>query len=323
MDLSSDPFDLPPLPPPPLSPNLGTSDAIVVDTPDLPTSDTTTPAVSLPVLLSSDPSLTNNPFSPAGLSASSHRPLGYNKKRGYPPAHTPAGRFDKAPRLSSTPKTARDAILQARDLLIQACSLASSHEEQSKLLDLLEVFREYTEKGRLQTAATIIASQVANLESATRQIENKARALAKAPVPSVPNKPSTLRQSPPGNGPPGPTGPTGTTGTPPAGTLFGTPSSSYASIAGNSQEWTLVKPKAKLLKPERTGKPHRLILVRSVAIPPDFSSLTLRNAFNKAFEEKGVKGPVVNTVTKSLGHNLVVSTTSQFSADYLLENQPI
>jgi len=321
--LSSDPFDLPPLPPPPLSPNLGTSDAIVVDTPDLPTSDTTTPAVSLPVLLSSDPSLTNNPFSPAGLSASSHRPLGYNKKRGYPPAHTPAGRFDKAPRLSSTPKTARDAILQARDLLIQACSLASSHEEQSKLLDLLEVFREYTEKGRLQTAATIIASQVANLESATRQIENKARALAKAPVPSVPNKPSTLRQSPPGNGPPGPTGPTGTTGNPPSGTLFGTPSSSYASIAGNSQEWTLVKPKAKLLKPERTGKPHRLILVRSVAIPPDFSSLTLRNAFNKAFEEKGVKGPVVNTVTKSLGHNLVVSTTSQFSADYLLENQPI
>ena len=28
-------------------------------------------------------------------------------------------------------------------------------------------------------------------------------------------------------------------------------------------------------------------------------------------------------VTKSLGHNLVVSTTSQFSADYLLENQSI
>jgi hypothetical protein len=56
---------------------------------------------------------------------------------------------------------------------------------------------------------------------------------------------------------------------------------------------------------------------------PDFSSLALRNAFNKAFEEKGVKGPVVNTVTKSLGHNLVVSTSSQFSADYLLENQPI
>jgi hypothetical protein len=67
----------------------------------------------------------------------------------------------------------------------------------------------------------------------------------------------------------------------------------------------------------------RLILVRSVAIPPDFSSLALRNAFNKAFEEKGVQGPVVNTVTKSLGHNLVVSTTSQFSADYLLKNQSI
>ena len=318
MDLSSDPFDLPPLPPLPPSPNLFTSDAIVVDTPGPLTSDTITPVV--PLLLSSDPPPTNNPFSPAGISASSHRPPSYNRKRGYPPAHTPAGRFDKAPRLSNSPESARDAILQARDLLIQACSIASSHEEQSKLLDLLEIFREYTEKGRLQSASTIIASQVANLETATRQIENKTRALAKAPVPSVPSKPSILRQSPPGNGPPGPTR---TTGTPPSRPPSGTPSSSYASIAGNGQEWTLVKPKAKPLKPERTGKPHRLILVCSVAIPTNFSSLTLRNAFNKAFEEKGVKGPVVNTVTKSLGHNLVVSTTSQFSADYLLENQPI
>jgi hypothetical protein len=313
MDLSSDPFDLPPLPPLPLSPNLFTSDAIVVDTPDLPTSDTITPAA--PILLSSNPLLTNNPFS-QGLSASSHRPLSYNRKRGHPLAHTPIGRLDKAPRLSNTPKTARDAILQARDLLIQACSLASSHKEQSKLLDILEVFREYTENGRLQTASTIIASQVANLESATRQIENKAKALAKAPVPSVPSKPSTLRQSP-GTGPPGLTGTTGT----PSSTPSGTPSS-YASIARNGQEWTLVKPKAK--KPERTNsKPNRLILVRSAATPLDFSSLALRNAFNKAFADKGVKGPVVNTITKSLGQNLVVSTTSQFSADFLLEKQAI
>ena len=266
MDLSSDPFDLPPLPPLPPSPNLFTSDAIVVDTPGPLTSDTITPVV--PLLLSSDPPPTNNPFSPAGISASSHRPPSYNRKRGYPPAHTPAGRFDKAPRLSNSPESTRDAILQARDLLIQACSIASSHEEQSKLLDLLEIFREYTEKGRLQSASTIIASQVANLETATRQIENKTRALAKAPVPSVPSNPSILRQSPPGNGPPGPTG---TTGTPPSRPPSGTPSSSYASIAGNGQEWTLVKPKAKPLKPERTGKPHRLILVCSVAIPTNFS----------------------------------------------------
>jgi len=49
---------------------------------------------------------------------------------------------------------------------------------------LLEIFREYTEKGKIQTTSKIIASQVANLETATRQIETKARALAKAPIPT-------------------------------------------------------------------------------------------------------------------------------------------
>jgi hypothetical protein len=149
-------------------------------------------------------------------------------------------------------------------LIVQAYTLTKAREEQSKLLDLLEVFREYTEKGRLQTASTIIASQIANLESATRQIENKARALAKAPLPTMPNNPSTLRDPPHGTGPPGPTGTTGTTGTTgisesngTTGTTSETPS--YASIAGNGQEWTLVKPKAKPPKPERTKKPYRLV----------------------------------------------------------------
>ena len=54
-----------------------------------------------------------------------------------------------------------------------------SHDEQSRLLDLIEVFREYTEKGRLYKASNIIATQVANLESATRRIETKAKDLAK------------------------------------------------------------------------------------------------------------------------------------------------
>src|SRR5882672_5366967 len=98
------------------------------------------------------------------------------------------------------------------------------------MLDLLEVFRKYTKKGRLQTASTIIAFQVANLELATRQIENKARALAKAPVPSVPSKPSILRQPLPGNKPPKPPGPPGTTGTPPPKTTLGISSTFYASI---------------------------------------------------------------------------------------------
>jgi hypothetical protein len=88
----------------------------------------------------------------------------------------------------------------------------------------------------------------------------------------------------------------------------------------NDQSWTTVqtRPKAKKFAPENC---RRLILVRTTH--PDFSSLTLRNAFNKAFLEKGVQGPVVNTITKSLTQNLVITTSEHFTADYLLEKQAI
>ena len=72
-----------------------------------------------------------------------------------------------------------------------------------------------------------------------------------------------------------------------------------------------------------TAKSKRLILIRSARISIDFSPLALRNAFNKAFLDKGVKDLVVATVSRSLGQNIVVTTTSLFSADFLLEKQLI
>ena len=297
----SDPFNSFPLSDPTII--LGDTD-VEVSSPTLPLLNPTNPTpIQNTIPITSD-SL-EIPLSQTDFSAAPHHPTRLIRKRGPSPLPN-QNHTNKTLRFSQeTNKSPRDLILNARDLIVQAYTLTKPREEQSKLLDLLEVFCEYTEKGRLQTASTIIASQVAHLESATRQIETKARSLAKTPLPSVPSEPSTLKQMPPGPGPLGPLGPPGPTETP-----SGTISPSYASVASTGQEWTLVKPKTKPPTPERTGKPHRLILVRSVAIPPDFSPLALRNGFNKAFEEKGVKGPVVNMVTKSLGHNLVISTTS-------------
>ncbi|KAF4626940.1 hypothetical protein G7Y89_g11216 [Cudoniella acicularis] len=85
--------------------------------------------------------------------------------------------------------TPEPLILEARDLLVKAIGLAKSHDEQSRILDLLEIFRDYTEKGKVYTTSKIIASQVANLESTTRKIESKTKELAKAT-----NKPPTITQ---------------------------------------------------------------------------------------------------------------------------------
>jgi hypothetical protein len=78
-------------------------------------------------------------------------------------------RHDKAPRglFQDYRYIAKSAILDARDLIVLASTLAESRNEQTRLLDLLEVFREYTEKGVLYKASSIILSQITNLETAT------------------------------------------------------------------------------------------------------------------------------------------------------------
>jgi hypothetical protein len=96
-----------------------------------------------------------------------------------------------------------------------------------------------------------------------------------------------------------------------------------------AQEWTIVgskkasqdpKPKPKL----KQNTSNRLILLQATSSSnTSFSPLALRNAFNKAFLAKGIKGPIVATISRTLGKNIVVTTTPEFSADFLLEKQAI
>ncbi|KAE8440280.1 hypothetical protein EG329_011054, partial [Mollisiaceae sp. DMI_Dod_QoI] len=94
---------------------------------------------------SSDPLAAQPPFpnrASAALAAQS-------RKRGpSSPVHSP--HTDKNPRTS--PDLGLDQssqlVLQARDLLVRAYTVTGSRDKQARLLDLLEVFREYTEQGR-------------------------------------------------------------------------------------------------------------------------------------------------------------------------------
>ncbi|KAM3078772.1 hypothetical protein ACMFMG_012170 [Clarireedia jacksonii] len=90
---------------------------------------------------------------------------------------SPANRTNKNPRTTepaSDPASAK--ILQARDLLIEALSLVKSREKQTDILDLIEIFREYTESNQIKKASQLLAGQINNLEHATRRIETKATA---------------------------------------------------------------------------------------------------------------------------------------------------
>lgn len=59
----------------------------------------------------------------------------------------------------------QEAIQGARKLLIKAFLLIKAYREQSKILDLLEIFKEYTETEKVLSASRIVATQVANLET--------------------------------------------------------------------------------------------------------------------------------------------------------------
>ncbi|KAF1925378.1 uncharacterized protein M421DRAFT_400053 [Didymella exigua CBS 183.55] len=185
-------------------------------------------------------------------------------------------------------KTVEEALSIARTIVIQASSLATSSKEQSNILDLLEIFRDYTENNRLnKQGLSILASQVSNLEAVSKTIETRVRLLQK-PVSSTATTSSTQPSS-------STTTRTQTTSLP----------TSYATVAASNS-------------PKETEW-QKLVLTQEQE-PLGFASLEIRNAFNLAFAKKGVKSPVIASATLSLRKNIVLTTTPTFTAKYLLKN---
>ena len=96
-----------------------------------------------------------------------------------------------------------------------------------------------------------------------------------------------------------------------------------AESASPESDWILVNSAKKPSPPKpATKKPltsRRIILIKGPSVQNhDFQPLTARNALNRAFASKGVKDPVVLSVTKSMQSNLVITTTEAYSSDFLM-----
>jgi hypothetical protein len=209
-------------------------------------------------------------------------------------------------RLANLPKaqSAEEAIDMARRLVLQA-SLMSTGTEHKLLLDLLEVFRDYTENNRVNKhGLSVLASQVSSLETVSRTLGSKVKLLQKPTTPATPT--NTQPRVPQSQAVPA--------------------AMSYAAVASKDQpksaDWSTITRK-KTAEPSVKNKlsTRQLVLTRDASIP--FDSLRLRNAFNEAFANRSVTRPVVASVTTSAKQNLVITTTPSFTAKYLLENQPI
>jgi hypothetical protein len=100
-------------------------------------------------------------------------------------------RFDNPATATSTTttttpiaSTAKEAITMARNMVLQAATLADTNEEQGRLLDLLEIFRDYTETGRVQTHKQTTTNK-ANTNTNKTYAETLGKTAAKATTPTT------------------------------------------------------------------------------------------------------------------------------------------
>jgi hypothetical protein len=92
--------------------------------------------------------------------------------------HVASEYYHRTKRTYFIDKTPGTLILKARDLLVKATGLTKEYNKQTRLLDLIEIFREYAEKKKVLKTSNIIISQITSLENTTRRIESKAKELA-------------------------------------------------------------------------------------------------------------------------------------------------
>jgi hypothetical protein len=227
---------------------------------------------------------------------------------------------------NSTQSESQELVFKARDLLVKAYSTTSSRVEQSKLLDLLQIFREYTEQGVIQKTSSILATQVANLEQASRKIETQARnnqtTWAKIaqiqPSLNAINQPSSNSQATITTNQTGLNRPTQDW------TLVTSKKGSSNRTSSNTSPITREKAYSKASGPSKLALSRRctLLLVQQVQAS-SFSSISTRDLINNAFKNNGIEKPVISTVSLSTKGNIIVYTTPDFNSDFLIEKKAI
>ncbi|EMD58184.1 hypothetical protein COCSADRAFT_165836 [Bipolaris sorokiniana ND90Pr] len=195
-------------------------------------------------------------------------------------------------------KNSEQAIYWARDLILQASTMEESHVAQNKLLELLDVFRDYTETGRVANQFTEKLSAKLAYHSAT--LANASQQAAK-----------TLKQA--------------TTAASnkaqPAAQLTQKPTqTTYAAIAANNsnQAWITVQPRKKPAQSAKKPASYYQTLV-TLEEGQTISPLLVRNKINQAFQKAGITGPVIQQVATSRRNNLILTTTEGYSGEFLLK----
>lgn len=224
-------------------------------------------------------------------------------------------------------------IREARSLLLKAINITPSHDQQSRLLDLVEIFREYTEFGRIRHTSTLLASQVANLENATKRIEIQSRtqqatqaklATLATQANTSSGKPTWAKiatQEPPHSQ----TDKDWTIVSHTKSKNQGGNGTSTLTSSGSARGTNTTSARDTSLYSTRDAKNTALsrkctFLLAHIEQATSFSAISVRNLLNTAFRSKGIKGLVISMVSLSSKGNIIVNTTPEFNSDFLVSN---
>jgi hypothetical protein len=231
---------------------------------------------------------------PAQDSATIHRPT--NKRTNNAQNFLPATKV----RRSIEPRDANEALELARNLLCTAADLEKDHQRKMAIHDLLTIHKDFIDGRPIARAIDMIANSVNHLEHTARkltQVNSKSNTQRSTP--------STYAQNNQQNN--------------------GLASSLFNNITNKTQDISsTLKPTPKQAQKatDQTRRARRLILIKNTENAfNNLNSLVLRNQINNKLQETLKAGPVIATITKSIVNNLVITTTPDFNAKFLLDNE--
>ncbi|CAG8977211.1 hypothetical protein HYALB_00006748 [Hymenoscyphus albidus] len=194
----------------------------------------------------------------------------------------------------SHPETSDDAIVASRSLLCKAIELEDNQPKKLALIDLLNLFRDYTEGKPLENTITTLTNSVNNLEDIAKRLPKTSYASVTANnQPTIDNSTQSLIDAQLNHTPPQKT---------------------------DQQKNRDARKKANKERKEAI-KAQRLILIEDYLQPfgGDLQLLTLQDAINKVFKTRFNISPVISTISRSQSNNLVLTAVEEYNAQFLLD----
>ena len=218
----------------------------------------------------------------------------------------PQESFSKRLRFPTTqenPETANEQLEASLNYLLKAANAEQTKDRTEKILNLLSIFREFTNTGKIDYLKSILITQVKALENTSRTLNTSVRKLT---IPYIPPQESLSK-------------PLQRKGAP----------QSYATVT--AQNSSLIPdgftPVSIKRKPTQTSPPapkpsprEHQISFPNRGLDKSFGPLAARTKLNKAFKNAGYRGKtIISGVRLSQNNNIVVTGNQGFPATFLLD----